>query len=297
MDKTSFIYPHDADPDIFREALAHSEAATGFTATLIEKDYYGSLILQYLYDRNTTLVFKGGTCLSKVYADFYRLSEDLDFVMPVYPDASRRKRRDEIEPIKHQVNEIPNVVPGLVTSEAFRGHNESRQYIGQLEYPSAVIEKNERIKIEVGLREPLLSSPVSHPARTIAVNPFSRQPLLPPITVRAMSVSEAYAEKVRAALTRREPAIRDFFDLFFATRKMKLDFQDTGFLDMVKAKIEVPGNDPVDVSTERKQKLDRQLEGQLRPVLRPLDFAGFNLDDAFELVGRIAQALGYGGYE
>jgi predicted nucleotidyltransferase component of viral defense system len=147
------------------------------------------------------------------------------------------------------------------------------------------------------LREPLLSSPVSQTARTIAVNPFSRQPLLPLITVHAMSVSEAYAEKVRAALTRREPAIRDFFDLFFATRRMKLDFQDTGFLDMVKAKIEVPGNDPVDVSPERWQKLDRQLGGQLKPVLRPTDFADFNLNDAFELVDRIAKALGYGDHK
>ena len=83
MNKPSFFYPHDADPDIFREALAHSEAATGFTATLIEKDYYCSLILQYLFGRETSLVFKGGTCLSKIYADFYRLSEDLDFVISV----------------------------------------------------------------------------------------------------------------------------------------------------------------------------------------------------------------------
>jgi len=297
MDKVNFLYPHDTDPDIFRDALAHSEAVTGFTATLIEKDYYCSLILQCLYGGDTSLVFKGGTCLSKVHADFYRLSKDLDFVIPAYWDASRRQRRDEIEPIKQRVDIIPNTVPGLVVSETFRGHNESRQYIGQLEYRSAVIEKNERINLEVGLHEPLLSSPVSRMARTIAVNPFSRQPLIPPITVHAMSVSEAYAEKVRAALTRREPAIRDFFDLFFATRKMKLDFQDTGFLDMVKAKIEVPGNDPVDVSPERWQKLERQLGGQLKPVLRPTDFAAFNLDDAFKLVGRISKALGYGGNE
>lgn len=295
MNKPSFFYPHDADPDIFREALAHSEAATGFTATLIEKDYYCSLILQYLFGRETSLVFKGGTCLSKIYADFYRLSEDLDFVISVNWDTSRRHRRNEIEPIKLRVNEISNVVPGFTVSETFRGHNESRQYIGQLEYRSAVIEKNERIKIEVGLREPLLSSPESYAARTIAVNPFSRQPLLPLITVHAMSALEAYAEKVRAALTRRGPAIRDFFDLFFAAYRMNMDFQDTGFLDMVKAKIEVPGNDPVDVSPARRQKLERQLGGQLKPVLRPTDFADFNLDDAFELVGRISKALGYGG--
>ena len=113
MNKPSFFYPHDADPDIFREALAHSEAATGFTATLIEKDYYCSLILQYLFGSDTSLIFKGGTSLSKIHADFYRLSEDLDFVIPVHWNTSRRHRRNEIEPIKLRVNEISNVVPGF----------------------------------------------------------------------------------------------------------------------------------------------------------------------------------------
>jgi len=74
MAEIHFPYPHDADPEVFRESLAYSEATTGFTATLIEKDYYCSLVLQYFFASDTSLVFKGGTCLSKVHADFYRLS-------------------------------------------------------------------------------------------------------------------------------------------------------------------------------------------------------------------------------
>lgn len=291
MDKLNFPYPHDADRDIFREALAYSEATTGFTATLIEKDYYCSLVLQYLFDGDTSLVFKGGTCLSKVYADFYRLSEDLDFVIPVVADTPRKKRRAEIEPVKGLIAELPAVVSGLSISGAFRGHNESRQYIGHLEYRSAVIEKQETIKLEVGLREPLLSPSVSNAARTIVVNPFSGRSLLPTFTVCTIAEKEAYAEKVRAALTRREPAIRDFFDLFFAVREMGLDFHSSDFLSMVKAKLEVPGNAPIDVSAERRRELGRQQEGQLKPVLRPADFARFNLDEDFEMVYSIAEAI------
>ena len=291
MDEVNFPYPHDADRDIFREALAHSEATTGFTATLIEKDYYCSLILQYFFDGDTSLVFKGGTCLSKVYADFYRLSEDLDLIIPATADTSRNQRRAEMEPVKRIFDKLPKVVPGVAISEAFRGHNESRQYIGYLEYRSAVIEKQERIKLEVGIREPLLSPSVSNAARTIVVNPFSGRSLLPTFTVRAMAVREAYAEKVRAALTRKEPAIRDFFDLFYAVREMGLDFHDPDFLSTVKAKLKVPGNAPADASAERKRELDRQLEGQLKPVLRPADFVRFGLDEAFELVCSIAEAI------
>jgi len=291
MNEVHFPYPHNTDPDIFREALAHSEATTGFTATLIEKDYYSSLILQYLFDSDTSLVFKGGTCLSKVYADFYRLSEDLDLIIPVTADTSRYQRRAEMDPVKRVFEKLPTIVPGLTISEMFKGHNECRQYIGYLEYQSAVIEKQEKIKIEVGLREPLLSRGESRTARTIVVNPFNDQPLLPAFTVRAMAVKEAYAEKFRAAMTRKDPAIRDFYDLFYAVRKIRLDSQDPDFLSMVKAKLKVPGNAHVDVSAERKLELDRQLEGQLKPVLRPADFAMFNFDEAFELVWSMAKAV------
>jgi predicted nucleotidyltransferase component of viral defense system len=239
MDEVHFPYPHDADPDIFREALAHSEATTGFTATLIENDYYCSLVLQYFFDSDTSLVFKGGTCLSKVYADFYRLSEDLDFIIPVTADTSRNQRRAEMDPVKRVFEKLPTVVPGVAISEAFGGHNESRQYIGYLEYQSAVIEKQEKIKVEVGLHEPLLGRAESGTARTIVVNPFSGQPLLPTFTVRAMAMREAYAEKLRAAMTRKDPAIRDFFDLFHAVREIGLDSQDHDFLSMVRAKLEV----------------------------------------------------------
>lgn len=291
MAEVLFSHPHDADPDIFREALAHSEADTGFTATLIERDYFCSLVLQHFFSSDTSLVFKGGTCLSKVYVDFYRLSEDLDFVIPVTADTTRPQRRAEMEPIKSIFGKLPTVVPGVEISEEFEGHNESRQYIAYLQYRSTVIEKLENVKVEIGLREPLLMPSESRTARTIVVNPFSRLPFLPAFTVRAMALREAYAEKFRAAMTRKEPAVRDFFDLFHAVREGGLDSHDPDFLSMVKAKLDVPGNDPVDVSAARKHELDRQLEGQLKPVLRPADFAGFDLEEAFELVCETAVTL------
>jgi len=81
------------------------------------------------------------------------------------------------------------------------------------------------------------------------------------------------------------------FDLFHAVRKMKLDLEDHDFLLMVKKKLDVPGNTPVDISLEYKQKLGRQLEGQLRPVLRTADFDRFNMDGAFELIAMVANKL------
>src|SRR3989338_5177330 len=47
----------------------------------LEKDFYITLLL-YELDKNgvsESLVFKGGTCLSKAYLDYHRFSEDIDF--------------------------------------------------------------------------------------------------------------------------------------------------------------------------------------------------------------------------
>ena len=57
-----------------------------------------------------------------------------------------------MNPIKRIFDELPEAIPGIAVSQAFRGHNESRQYIGYLEYDSNVMDKHERIKIEIGIR-------------------------------------------------------------------------------------------------------------------------------------------------
>jgi predicted nucleotidyltransferase component of viral defense system len=291
MTDVRFSYTHVLDPDVFREALAYSEADTGFTGSLIERDYYCSLILEYFFSSNTLLVFKGGTCLSKVYVNFYRLSEDLDFVIPVTADTSRAQRRSGMVPVKDIFDNAPNVIPGMEISETLAGHNNSQQYIGYLAYRSVLVEKVEKVKVEIGLREPMLLSSESRVASTVAINPFNNLPLFPAFTVSAMAPHEMYAEKFRAAMTRREPAIRDFFDIFYAIHEGGLNIHDLDFLSMVKRKLEVPGNDPVDLSSARKDELGRQLEGQLKPVLRPQDFVRFNLDEAFDTVCNMAVKL------
>jgi hypothetical protein len=65
--------PHD-DLPMYREAVNATQLATGFAPRLIEKDYFCTLVLEWLCGAAPSLVFKGGTCLAKVHAGFYRLS-------------------------------------------------------------------------------------------------------------------------------------------------------------------------------------------------------------------------------
>ena len=161
-----FPVAHES-PDRFRAALAYTAAVTGFSQRLIEKDYFCTLLLQgFAPAFESGLVFKGGTSLSKVHAGFYRLSEDLDFIIPFDANAPRSLRREKIEPIKRLFETIAERIPCLRIVTAFGGHNESKQYVGQFAYESISTGQEEPVIIEVGLREPALTPTIECRAKT-----------------------------------------------------------------------------------------------------------------------------------
>ena len=102
------------------------------------------------------------------------------------------------------------------------------------------------------------------------------------------------AEKLRAALSRREPAIRDFYDTDHAVQRLGWDVLAPAFVALVGRKLRMPGNAAVDVSAARLAALRAQLDAELKPVLRAADFERFDLDRAFRTVAGVATALGVG---
>lgn len=290
--RNSTISVHE-DRAFFREAVLFTAGQTGLNATLIEKDYYCTVLLQYLYHQpDSPLIFRGGTCIGKVYADFYRLSEDLDFMISTPPEASISVRRKRIAPVKEWVSRISEDMNIFTLPEDFTGHNSSRQYVVYVTYPSVFLsDEAARIKIEAGLRETPLMPPVQMKARTLLLNPFTRKSLVSDIDVITLSMEEAIAEKLRAALTRLEPAIRDFFDIDYLASRNKLELNDQHLFQLLTEKLKVPGNPPIDLSSARKEKLKTQINTELKPVLRPSDFENFNLDRAFDIVARMSHLL------
>jgi predicted nucleotidyltransferase component of viral defense system len=279
------------DAEMFREALVLTRERTGFAERLIEKDYFCTALLDYLAPTANKLVFKGGTCLAKVHANFYRLSEDLDFAIPMPTDAPRAKRSKQAAAVKEAVAALPKQMPFFRLVEPLTGANNSTQYNAVIGYASLVGRQEETIKIEVALREPLLLDPVNDLAQTILLDPVSRRPLLQPLEVRCIAKMEAFAEKFRAALSRREVAVRDFFDLDYAVRRLGLQSQNPELIDLVRRKLSVPGNDSVDVSVNRLAALRQQVGPQLQPVLRAEDFAEFDLERAFQTVATMAAEI------
>jgi len=79
MDKLARLPAGDRQ-DIFTEAAARR----GIRPTIIEKDFWVCVVLKLLFEKSRfaqSLVFKGGTSLSKVYGLIERFSEDIDLVL------------------------------------------------------------------------------------------------------------------------------------------------------------------------------------------------------------------------
>ena len=274
----------------FKDAIIYTSNRAGFPADLVEKDYFCSLVLDYLFSfEDTMLVFKGGTCLSKVYTDFYRMSEDLDFTIPTPLGTSRTLRRNSIKNFKQRVSDIGKTLPVFKVSREPRGANVSTQYIAEVSYTSVVSGDSGNIKIEVGLREPIVDEAIVKDAKTLLHDPFTEQSVIPPIPVKCFSIEELYAEKIRAALTRLNPAIRDIYDLDYAVQNNIINIADKHLLEFLQQKLAVEGTGKIDISESKKQELLIQVDTELKSVLRKKDYDNFNFDRAYNLLIQAGQ--------
>lgn len=279
------------DTDLFREAVSYTAARTAFTPRLIEQDYYCTLLLTYFSTGDAELVFKGGTCLAKVHVDFYRMSEDLDFIIPMPVDASRGERSKRAAGLKKSVGAFSGRRRMFQMDSPLTGASDSRQYAGVIGNTSPLTGLRHSIKVEVGLREPILTPAFNGAARTVLLDPGSGRPLVEPVFVKCLSILESFAEKFRAALSRRDAAIRDFFDIDYAVHRRGVISVDSELLELIRRKLAVPGNEPVDTSRSRIAGLSRQVESHLKPMLRETDLARFDLERAVQTVTDVGLML------
>jgi len=85
---------HVDDPDLLWEAIVYTGTGMNYNPynpRLVEKDYFCSVLLEHLSTSNAGITFKGGTCLSKIHGNLYRLSEDVDFTISTPPDVTREE--------------------------------------------------------------------------------------------------------------------------------------------------------------------------------------------------------------
>ena len=256
-----------------------------FRLETIEKDYYLTLILNsvesHLSDR---IIFKGGTLLNKIHLDYHRLSEDIDFTYLSNEDLNTRSKRSRaITPVRENMPELLKFLELKSEKPEGQGFNNSTQYVFNISYPSFISGKDENIKLEVSLRQIPIDKPVHNVITHFYKDPFTDEDLIPRNKIWSLSLNEAVAEKLKASITRKDVAIRDYDDLWYIS-ETKFDFMDKHFLFIFKKKLESE-KDRADYShnfgLDQKsiELLRRQIESELIPVIRLGE--SFNLDKVF----------------
>ncbi len=280
---------HD-NKDEFLKVLERTSGQTGFSLGLLEKDYYMTILLAAINSLSNGLIFKGGTCLNKIYYSYYRLSEDLDFSMKLPAGGVIRTTRSNLmKPIKEKIGEFAKGRGMTVEGIDKAGRNVSKQYVFKIEYGSVVIDKTQAIKLEIGLRfNPFL--PVSK--KTIGhtfLHPFTKEPLFDGGSVNCFALKELVAEKLRAAATRLTIAPRDFYDLGYLL-KTGFNFKDSEFLQLFKKKL---SEDEFDTDLKKYRfnlgrsgkeisDMNARIEAELLDVLTLEEKKKFNLADTLK---------------
>lgn len=283
----------------FIKTLERAAKKKEFLLPLLEKDYYLTLILSRTHELSEGLIFKGGTCLNKIYYAYYRLSEDLDFSMklPRY-EATRGKRRKYIQPVKDNIKKFAEQFGMKIDESINPGRNESKQYIYYFVYQSALRPIEARIKFEIGLRFNPIASIEKRQVQHYFLHPFTGEPLFDAGEVNCLSLNEIVSEKLRAAALREIIAPRDFYDLDFILRN-NFKLADKEVMKLFKKKIEEGGGDTdlqkyhVNMGrsdTEIKDMRSR-IENELFDVLTPGEREHFDLDAALKRINKAMEGV------
>ena len=86
------MYLHKENKELFRDIISIVSERKNVTTDIVEKDYYVTMILYLLSQKEIEVIFKGGTSLSKAYGVIDRFYEDIDITFKEHLGESRRKK-------------------------------------------------------------------------------------------------------------------------------------------------------------------------------------------------------------
>ena len=124
------MFLHD-NKELFEEVIFNTADFYKLPISIIEKDYYVTLVLKEIATRNPDIVFKGGTSLSKCYKIIDRFSEDIDLNIMGDTKPGESKRRN----LKaHIVDAIEYCKLTLTEPESIRSRRDFNKYV--IDYPT-----------------------------------------------------------------------------------------------------------------------------------------------------------------
>lgn len=217
----------------------------GVRATQIQKDYAISWILWGI-SRNEflkeNLIFKGGTCIKKVYFDDYRFSEDMDFTL-VNDDVNNDDVMDNLKFLFKEVFDVSRIRLNLI-GDSFDIHKNSGSILFKIEFKGP--HGSDSIKVDITRGEKILFGIEQRPI----LKTYSDLEQEDEITISVYSLKEVLIEKMIALMGRTIP--RDLFDFHYLTEQEDIELEDVyrGFM----TKAENKGHNPKEFSDKIKLK-------------------------------------------
>ena len=205
----------------------------------IEKDYIISWVLWGLYNHGIlkdALIFKGGTCIKKIFIEDYRYSEDIDFTLD--PSLEKTLSDEEIykafSEIFGSIKEAANI--DLSIPEDSKEVHESGSIKFFIEFIGPHGGKSDRIKTDIWKGEKLEFEVV----KKLMLNDYSDLEEEEKATITSYSLEEIVIEKMAALMGRTIP--RDLYDFEYLTNTEGIELQDV-FIEF-QLKAEHKGQDP-----------------------------------------------------
>lgn len=264
-----------------------------FRPTIVEKDYYLTVILNNIEVLLTDkIVFKGGTLLNKAYLNYHRLSKDLDFTYGAEFKA-RSQRSKAITPIREKMPSFLKALKLTSDKPEGEGFNNSTQYVFKVKYPSVLMGKDDMIKIEISLRQPPIDKPIHTEIKHFYQDPFTGEDLFPSGKIWSLSWYEPVAEKLKTAISRKDVAIRDYYDLWHIAES-GFDFYNKKFIKLFKRKVTDEGytgdyKKDFGLGADKLSFLRKQIDDLLMPVIHSGET--FDLDRVLERFNVIMKKL------
>lgn len=263
------------EKDIYLNILNFSNK--NFVLHKIEKDFLLTIILIKFWERYPDLIFKGWTCLNKIYFPYFRLSEDLDFVLNF--DWWRDKRQKLLKIYENNFKTDLKIL-WLTMREERTKFDEHKMATFTFEYESILDDSIQTIKIDVSIKNNLYLPPFSWNIKSIYKDNILEEDIFWNHNINCIDLKESIAEKMRASLTRITPAIRDFFDIWYVKNNSLFDFDDEEFKKLLNLKLKEV--EYVYTLEDNFDILTKQVETDLKPVLNE-EFA-FNLPEIYDFI-------------
>ena len=121
------------EKELFEQTILGASEALNIELPIVEKDYYVTMFLKRIVEKQPDIVFKGGTSLSKCFKLIDRFSEDIDLNLMGETKPGESRRRKLKANIVAAVDEFGFKIKN---EEQIRSRRDFNKYI--IEYPSSL---------------------------------------------------------------------------------------------------------------------------------------------------------------